>query len=123
MIILFLSISQRLEPVWEAFAEKVEAENLPVSIVKVDCVANQNLCMQQRIQAFPALRLFKDSVAQPPDYRMDRTLDAMMEFVKQRLATDEQVCICIYINTCIHIYIYLYICIYIYIYICIYIYI
>ena len=26
---------QRLEPVWEAFAEKVEAEQLPVSIIKV----------------------------------------------------------------------------------------
>lgn len=91
IIIIVIFISQRLEPVWEAFAERIEAEHLPVSIVKVDCVANQNLCMQQRIQAFPALRLFKDSVAQPPDYRNDRTLDAMMEFIKQRLATDEQI--------------------------------
>lgn len=41
---------QRLEPVWEAFAERVEAEDLPVSIVKVDCIANHNLCTQQRIQ-------------------------------------------------------------------------
>ena len=32
---------QRLEPVWEAFAERVEADRLPVSIVKVDCVANR----------------------------------------------------------------------------------
>jgi hypothetical protein len=47
--------------------------------------------MQQKIQAFPNLRLFKDSEPQPPDYRNDRTVDAMLEFVKQRLATDEQV--------------------------------
>ena len=44
---------QRLEPVWEALAEKIESDDLPVSIVKVDCVANQNLCMQQRIQVLP----------------------------------------------------------------------
>ena len=42
-------------------------------------------------KAFPALRLFKDSTAQSPDYRNDRTLDAMLEFLKQRLSTDEQV--------------------------------
>ena len=54
---------QRLEPVWEALAERVEAEDLPVSIVKVDCVANQNLCMQQRIQVLPQqLHLFIDSL-------------------------------------------------------------
>ena len=82
---------QRLEPVWEAFAEKIEEEDLPVSIVKVDCVANQQLCMQQRVQAFPNLRLFKDDVVQPPDYRNDRTVEAMMEFMKSRLALDEQV--------------------------------
>ena len=71
--------------VWEAFAEKIDAEKLPVSIVRVDCVANQQLCMVQRIQAFPNLRLFKDEAVQPPDYRSDRTVDAMMDFIKTRL--------------------------------------
>lgn len=41
---------QRLEPVWEAFAEKVEEEDLPVSIVRVDCIANKDLCMKLKIQ-------------------------------------------------------------------------
>eukprot|EP01041_Mallomonas_annulata_P009182 gene9182-19039_t len=82
---------QRLEPVWEAFAEKVEEEHLPVSIVQVDCVANRDVCMNNRIQAFPALRLFKDSQAQSPDYRSDRTLEALVEFLHSRLAQDEQV--------------------------------
>ena len=41
---------QRLEPVWEAFAEKAENEGLAVSVVKIDCMANQNLCMAQKIQ-------------------------------------------------------------------------
>lgn len=82
---------QRLEPVWEAFAEHIEAQQIPVSIVKVDCMANQALCMENRIQAFPSLRLFKDGVAQPPDYREDRTVDALTNFVNARLAMDEHV--------------------------------
>merc|ERR1711916_300045 len=49
---------QRLEPIWEAFAETIEGTP-GVSITKVDCVANSKLCMEQRIQAFPTLRLFK----------------------------------------------------------------
>ena len=41
-------------------------------------------------QAFPLLRLFKDSEPQPPDYKNDRTLDALMDFMKRRMASDEQ---------------------------------
>jgi thiol-disulfide isomerase/thioredoxin len=40
---------QRLEPVWEAFAEMTGKEDLPVSIVKVDCAANSILCIQQKV--------------------------------------------------------------------------
>jgi thiol-disulfide isomerase/thioredoxin len=81
---------QRLHPVWEAFAEKVEADHLPVSVVQIDCVENRDLCMEQKIQAFPMLRLFKRGVVQPPDYRADRTVVAMSEFIHSRLALDEQ---------------------------------
>lgn len=81
---------QRLEPVWEALAERVEADGIPVSVIKVDCVANHNLCMNQRIQAFPSLRLFKSGRIQPPDYRSDRTVEAFVEFIKSRLSLEEQ---------------------------------
>ena len=37
------------------------------------------------------LRLFKDSESQTPDYRNDRTLDALMDFLKRKIATDEQI--------------------------------
>ena len=82
---------QRLEPVWEAFAERVDDEDLPVSIVKVDCVASPELCMNQKIQAFPSLRLFKGTVAQTPDFRADRTVDALMQFLEDRLALHKRV--------------------------------
>ena len=75
---------------WEAFAERMETEQLPVSVVKVDCMANRNLCMEQKVQAFPLLRLFRHGAPQPPDYRSDRTLEALTEFVSARLAQDHQ---------------------------------
>jgi protein disulfide-isomerase-like protein len=81
---------QRLHPVWEALAEKVEGDNLPVSIIQVDCVENAALCADQKIQAFPNLRMFKHGQVQPPDYRADRTLDALIEFISSRLSIDEQ---------------------------------
>ena len=63
---------QKLEPVWEAFAERLIADGLPTSVVKVDCIANRQLCAEQKIQAFPTLRLFKQRQAQPPDYKLVR---------------------------------------------------
>ena len=58
---------QRLEPVWEAYAEHVESNQFPISVVSVDCVANKDLCLEQKIQAFPTLRVFKDGVYQFPE--------------------------------------------------------
>jgi thioredoxin-like negative regulator of GroEL len=82
---------QRLEPIWEAFAEEAERSGVQVSVVKVDCVANRDLCMKQKVQAFPLLRLFKDGEVQPPDYRQDRTVDALTTYIKSKVASDEHV--------------------------------
>jgi thiol-disulfide isomerase/thioredoxin len=80
---------QRLHPVWEAFAEEIEHQELPISVVTVDCVENRELCMEQKIQAFPMLKLFKHGVFQAPDYRMDRTVQALLEYANQQLAQNE----------------------------------
>ena len=82
---------QRLEPTWEQFAEDVEGAGLPVSIAKVNCVAEGELCKAQRVMAFPTLRFFKHG--QPvnaADYRSDRTTGALMEFVKRKLELESQ---------------------------------
>jgi len=86
---------QRLEPTWEATAEEVERlnenenESIDVDIVKVDCVANRNLCGTQRIQAFPTLRFFKDSQQYGIDYKQDRTVSAMIDFLKQKVELEK----------------------------------
>lgn len=81
---------QKFEPTWEAFAEKVSVEKVPISVVKVDCVANRAVCMNNKIQAFPLVRLFKRGEAQSPDYRKDRTVEALMEFANSQVAKHQQ---------------------------------
>lgn len=86
---------QRLEPTWEAFAEEIERlegspDELQVDIARVDCVANRNLCAQQKIMAFPTLRLLKDGQVFAPDYKQDRTVSALKDFVKQKLDLEEK---------------------------------
>mmetsp|Transcript_11942 Transcript_11942/g.16422 ORF Transcript_11942/g.16422 Transcript_11942/m.16422 type:complete len:464 (-) Transcript_11942:1762-3153(-) len=80
---------QRLDPVWEAFAEKMEIEQIQISVIKVDCTENPNLCSEQKVMAFPLLRLFKNGQAQSPDYRSDRTVEGLHLYVHQQLGMDE----------------------------------
>ena len=82
---------QRLEPVWEAFAESIEKEGLPMSVIKVDCVKNFNLCQKQQIRAFPNLRFFKGTEPIMPDYSSDRSVEAFMNFAKGKINMDDQV--------------------------------
>ncbi len=82
---------QRLEPIWEQFAEDVEGAELPVSVAKVNCVTDGDLCKAQRVMAFPTLRFFKHGTpVNAADYRSDRTTTALMEFVKRKLELESQ---------------------------------
>jgi thiol-disulfide isomerase/thioredoxin len=86
---------QRLEPTWEAFAEELEKldgtpDEIQVDVAKVDCVANRQLCADQRVMAFPTLRLFKDGEIFAPDYKMDRTITALKEYAKSKLDLEEK---------------------------------
>ena len=86
---------QRLEPTWEALAEEIERRNdredagIDVDVIKVDCVANRNLCQAQRIQAFPTLRFFKDAKQYGIDYKHDRTVNAFVDFLKQKVELEK----------------------------------
>mmetsp|Transcript_27284 Transcript_27284/g.84132 ORF Transcript_27284/g.84132 Transcript_27284/m.84132 type:complete len:317 (-) Transcript_27284:449-1399(-) len=70
---------QRLEPTWETMAEELERIN----------EEEMNLCGSQRIQAFPTLRFFKDAKQYGIDYKQDRTVTAMLEFLKQKVELEK----------------------------------
>jgi len=91
---------QTLLPTWESLAElmtDVAAEELetlaekngvddpkiqfPVLIAKVDCVDTPDFCIKQEIRAYPTLRLFVDGKKYGADYRDDRTIEAMTNYL------------------------------------------
>ena len=63
---------------------------MPVGVGKIDCMAEADLCREQRIMAFPTLRWYQYGKFIAPDYKMDRTVQAMMGFAKRKLEMDEK---------------------------------
>jgi thiol-disulfide isomerase/thioredoxin len=81
---------QRLAPTWEKFAQEARKAGMPVGIGKVDCMAEADLCRDERVMAFPTLKWYHSGEAVNPDYKMDRTVDALMSFSKRKLEMDEK---------------------------------
>jgi thiol-disulfide isomerase/thioredoxin len=58
--------------------------SLPVFVAKVDCVSHQNLCWEQRVNAYPTLRLFVDGERwRGGDYTGHRTVIEMADWLAQ----------------------------------------
>ena len=76
---------QRLAPTWEKFAEQVAKRHVQLGVAKVDCVAHAQLCKDERIMAFPTLRWYEHGQAVMPDYKGDRTVNALVEYAAKRL--------------------------------------
>ena len=81
---------QRLHPTWERFAEKVAEEEMPVAVGQVDCVESAGLCSAQKIAAFPSLRWFARQEAVLPDYKQDRTVNALNSFAARKLENEDK---------------------------------
>jgi thiol-disulfide isomerase/thioredoxin len=81
---------QKLHPTWEKLAQEVKAAGMPVGIGKVNCVDQANLCRQQKVMAFPTLRWYHNGEGIQPDYKMDRTVTALMSHAKRKLDMDEK---------------------------------
>lgn len=84
---------QRLEPVWEAFAESVLANDnrQAVKVVKIDCVKNHAFCIAHKVQAFPTLRFYTDGESHMSQYQSDRTVVSFEAFVDEQLDKDHYV--------------------------------
>jgi len=81
---------QRLEPAWERLGETT---SFPSTVIgKVDCVENAEMCRKKEhgIRAFPTLRMYHKGEKWGGDYKGDRTVQAMKEFlVHAREETEE----------------------------------
>lgn len=63
---------------------------MPVGIANVDCVRHNEICRDHAIMAFPTIRWYESSEAQSPDYRSDRTVTALVSFVRRKLELNEK---------------------------------
>lgn len=81
---------QRLAPTWEKFAVEVKKLKMPVGVGKVDCMAETELCRDEKVMAFPTLRWYEGGKAITPDYKMDRTVQAMVGFAKRKLEMNQK---------------------------------
>lgn len=68
----------------------MKADGMPIGIGKVDCMAQADLCRDQRIMAFPTLRWYHNGEFVSPDYKMDRTVNALVGYAKRKLDMDEK---------------------------------
>jgi len=81
---------QRLHPTWEKFAEEIDDENMPISVGAVDCVTQDTVCRKERVMAFPMLTWYEDGKQVPPEYKGDRTVEALMSYAKRKLKTNDK---------------------------------
>uniref|UniRef100_A0A7S1FM79 Thioredoxin domain-containing protein n=1 Tax=Corethron hystrix TaxID=216773 RepID=A0A7S1FM79_9STRA len=79
---------QRLHPTWERFAEEVEYEEMPVGVGTVDCVEQADVCRKYMIRAFPSLKWFSNGSNKTPDYKGDRTVDALVDYATRMVHMD-----------------------------------
>jgi hypothetical protein len=61
-----------------------------VGIAKIDCMAESDLCREEKVMAFPTLRWYENGKHITPEYKMDRTVQAMVGFAKRKLEMNEK---------------------------------
>lgn len=79
--------SQMLDPIFNEFADKVATE-LPggkVSVGKVDCEAEGQLAVQNHVNKYPTLKLFRYGTAVKKEYRGARSSEAFLAYIKEQL--------------------------------------
>ena len=81
---------QRLGPTWEKFAQEVKTLKMPVGVGKLDCMQEADLCRDEKVMAFPTLRWYDNGKAVAPEYKMDRTVTALVGFSKRKLEMNDK---------------------------------
>ncbi|CAJ1055986.1 protein disulfide-isomerase A3 [Xyrichtys novacula] len=71
---------KRLAPEYEAAATRLKGT---VSLAKVDCTANNNVCSKYGVSGYPTLKIFRDGEESGP-YDGPRTADGIVSFLKKQ---------------------------------------
>jgi hypothetical protein len=75
-----------LIPIWNDFSVYVTSNNADrLGVASVDCVAQPDLCREQKLRAYPTLRWFSKGQAVVPDYAEDRSVPSLARFAHLRM--------------------------------------
>lgn len=80
--------SQILKPVFEEASNKVKEEikdDGKVAFAKLDCDAESSIAAQYHISKYPTLKLFRNGEPLKKEYRGQRSVDAIADFIKEQI--------------------------------------
>lgn len=81
--------SNMLEPIWNQFADKISQNHIAsdVVIAKVDAEVEKQLAMNNGINKYPTLKMFRYGVLVKKEYRGARNVEAFESFLKDQLSS------------------------------------
>jgi protein disulfide-isomerase A1 len=72
-----------LAPEYEEAASTLKASHPDITLAKVDCTVEKDLCQEHDVNGYPTVKVFKDG--KPKDYEGPRKADGIMSYLKKRL--------------------------------------
>ncbi|XBI42758.1 hypothetical protein VPH35_107610 [Triticum aestivum] len=82
--------SRKLAPEYAAAASHLADKGLDVALAKVDATQDRQLARAHGVDGYPTVLFFIDGVPRDYSYYGDRTKDAMVTWISQRLSPDVQ---------------------------------
>ncbi|XP_046397334.1 thioredoxin domain-containing protein 5 homolog [Ischnura elegans] len=76
---------KRLHPTWDDLAKIYNVEDGLVTIGKVDCTVETELCAENDVTAYPTLKFFKVGEPDSTKFKGARDLDSLTSFVEEKL--------------------------------------
>merc|ERR1711887_174926 len=74
---------KRLAPEYETAATELKANDPPITISKVDCPANNDLCSKHGVSGYPTLKIFKNGEVSS-DYNGPRDADGIAKYMRSK---------------------------------------
>lgn len=76
---------KRLSPTWDDLAKIYNVENSELSVAKVDCTSETELCAEYDVTGYPTLKFFKVGDTEGVKFRGSRDLESLTNFVEEKL--------------------------------------
>jgi len=76
---------KRLAPTWDTLAEKYNVADGKITVAKVDCTIEKDVCKEQGVTGYPTLKFFNKNPADGERYKGGRDSDALEKFIAEKL--------------------------------------